>query len=247
MSNYYEEVTKKLSTLIDKNNFDDALKIINEELLAPYIPEKFEKYLLNWNNYIKEHIQQNQNKLVSWSLERVVNVMNDVSDQQSHLIAFDFLRELNARKIIEDIKKYLIKSVNIDENKTFLLMILIEQKIDMEFLVNKNKFSFSLNPAKFNVVETQTLLKSIELQLEKTIYHYNPSLYNIALSILNSYYYLKFPGFSLNNFNINDLTISIILKAFKSLDVNPDPSIINSIVHNHSNVMLILNELNDMI
>ncbi|ASP28519.1 hypothetical protein SCORR_v1c07470 [Spiroplasma corruscae] len=247
MSNYYEEVSKKLSTLIDNNNFDAALKIINEELLAPYIPEKFEKYLRHWNNYIQEHVKMNERKLISWSLERVVNVIKNVADQQSHLVAFDFLRELNARKIIDDISDYLVNIKNSDENKSFLLMILIEQKIDHDFIVYKNGNRFTINPTKFNVQETQTLLKSIENNLESILYHYDPSLFNISLSILNSYYYLKFPGFSLSNFNLNDMTVALILKTYNSMGLNPDPLIINSLIFDHNNVMLILNELNDMI
>ncbi|AKU80056.1 DUF3196 family protein [Spiroplasma turonicum] len=247
MANYYEDVSKKLSTLIDNNNFEAALKIINEELLAPYIPEKFEKYLQTWNDYINEHMELSQRKLFSWSLEKVVYVMKNENDQHSHLVAFDFLRELNARKIIDDISEYLINPINSDENKTFLLMILIEQKIDKEFVIVKNNYKFAINPIKFNVKESQLFLKNIEKNIENLLYHYDPSLFNISLNILNSYYYFKFPSFSSMHLSLNDLTIAIILKTFNAMGISPDPIIINSISFDHTNVMLILRELDDMI
>ncbi|WP_342258460.1 DUF3196 family protein [Spiroplasma endosymbiont of Dioctria linearis] len=247
MKNYYEEIMQKISEAMAENDYDKAFKIVCDELNAPYVPQDFEKQLEQMQKKIMEKLNFNEKNFINWTTNKVVDIMSKKLDQESHLMAFDALRGLNARLILEEIKAYLLDSEIKPEYKTFLIMVLIEQLVDQEIFIEKNGSTIAINPSKFNLKEAQEILKDIELKIEQTIYDSNPSLFTICQHIANSYFYNVFPILNFDNFTLNDLAMAIIMKACDSLGISLEEGLELKIDFNKENTMLLLNELNNII
>ncbi|QHX36531.1 DUF3196 family protein [Spiroplasma sp. BIUS-1] len=247
MKNYYEEIMEKINESINNNDFEQALKIVGEELSAPYVPQDFEDQLANLEKSLMEKLNFNENNFNNWNTDKVLEIMSKKMDQDIHLMAFDALRGLNARLIIEELKEYLIDKEIKPEYKTFLFMVLIEQGIDQEIVIEKNEKSISLNPSKYKLSEAQDILKDIELKIEQLVYDVNPSLFAICQHIASTYFYYSFPIFNFETYSLNDLAIAIIMKASNSLGIEFDTNLELKLDFNKDNTMLLLNELNNII
>ncbi|AGR41989.1 DUF3196 family protein [Spiroplasma diminutum] len=247
MKNYYEEIMDKINESINNNNFDEAFKIVLEELNAPYIPNDFEKQLEKIQSQLAEKLNFNEKNSANWNIDKVLEIMSKKLDQDVHLVAFDALRGLNARLIINEIKQYLKDDEIKPEYKTFLFMVLIEQAIDEEIIIKKINKEILLNPSKYNLNEAQEILKEIELKIEKAIYDSNPSLFTICQNIANTYFYYTFPIFEFEKYTLNDLSVAIILKAQDSLGLELNIEQELKIDFNKENTMILLNELNNIV
>ncbi len=247
MKNYYEELMEKINEAVNNNNFEEAFRIVNEELNAPYVPHDFEEQLEKMHTQLMEKLNLKDNNYSNWNTDKVLEIMSKKMDQDVHLMAFDALRGLNARLIIDEIKDYLLDKEIKPEYKTFLVMVLIEQSIDQEIVIEKNNQSISINPSKFKLNDAQDILRDIELKIEQVVYDVNPSLFAICQHIANTYFYNKFPMLTFENFTLNDLAMAIITKASNSLGLELDEQLELKLDFNKDNTMLLLNELNNII
>ncbi|QBQ07541.1 hypothetical protein SGLAD_v1c03420 [Spiroplasma gladiatoris] len=246
--NYYELTLENLVELLGKNRFEEALIIINDELSAPYIPADFEKNLQIIKNEINNKLKTNQKESHNmWGLNKVVDIMKQSLDQEMHLIAFDNLRNLNARKILNHIKEYLLSKDIKNEYKTFLLMVLIEQKLDENLVVKKQEKIININPANYNLKESQDFLKTLEFKLSNLVYDKDPSFFSICKHVANTYFYNIFPDFELNQFKIEDIVACIYLYSQNALGLEIDKQLNEKIDFNYDNAMLLLDKFKDLI
>ncbi|AGR40984.1 DUF3196 family protein [Spiroplasma taiwanense] len=247
MKNYYEELIKEIDLEIANKNFENALNLINEELNAPYIPVEFENYLNDKYIAILENTENNNFINERWNFDKILKSISQVEDQEIHLMAFDALRTMNIRKILQNLKEYLLNEKIKPSNKSFLLLILIEQSINQEIFVNKNGNTISINPSNFDLMNSQKILKNIELKLENLVYDTNPSLFKISKHIANNYFYYVFPNLNFKNYSLNDLCAAIIIKANEALGTTLEKEIEEKIIFNKENTMLLLNELTEVV
>ncbi|AUM62525.1 DUF3196 family protein [Spiroplasma monobiae] len=247
MKNYYDEIMEKINEAVNNNDFDEAFRIVSEELNAPYVPNDFEEQLEKMQSQIIEKLNLKDNNLSNWNTEKVLEIMSKKMDQDVHLMAFDALRGLNARLIIEEIKDYLVDEEIKPEYKTFLLMVLIEQAVDKEITIKKESESITINPSKFNLNDAQDVLRDIELKIEQVVYDTNPSLFSICQHIANTFFYNKFPMLNFDNYSLNDLAMAIIIKATNSLGLELEEYLELKLEFNKENTMLLLNELNNIV
>lgn len=219
-NNYYDTLIKDIKLFLENNDYSKAAQLINEELKAPYIPQEVEEHLVEFNQIITRNLANNlKDSFLVWNVDKVAEVMQDTLDQELHLIAFDALRGLNARLILPMIRAYFLNNNIKDEYKTFLIMILLEQKVDEEFLIYKDngKVELSINPATFDTTGANNFLANLELQLELLVNMKNPSLYTVCKSFANTYFYNVFPNFELDTFAINDIVAFIVIHSKKAL------------------------------
>ncbi|QEH61674.1 hypothetical protein SCHIN_v1c04770 [Spiroplasma chinense] len=246
--NYYDEIAEKVKDLIDKGEFQQAMEQINEELKAPYVPFDFEEELEKLSIQINESFAQNKdNSYLNWNFDKISDIMGQTLDQEMHIVAFDALRSLNARKIMPDIKNYLLNQNVKNEYKTFLLMVLIEQKVDEIIEIKKQELTIRLNPATFDLSEAKNFLTEIEEKLEDLVADQNPSLFTICKHIANTYYYNIFPDFRMEGYGNNEIVAAIIMFAHKSLGLDFDETLKEKLDFNYSKAMLLLNKFDKLI
>ncbi|AUB31411.1 DUF3196 family protein [Spiroplasma floricola] len=247
MKNYYDETLEKIEEAEEQNNLQEAFRIISEELNAPYIPQDFLEKLQKIEIRLIEKANLNKSNSFNWNIDKVLEAMSKKLNQDVQLMAFDALRGLNARLIINDIKEYLQNTEIKPEYKSFLILVLIEQAIDEELIVKKNNQSILINPLKYDLLKAQQVFKDLELKMEQVVYYSNPSLFNICENIANTYFYHVFPIFNLEESNLNDLAMAIIMKASNSLGLEWNEKLELKLNFNKENTMLLLNELNEII
>ncbi|AJK51576.1 DUF3196 domain-containing protein [Mycoplasma capricolum subsp. capripneumoniae] len=223
MANYYDQILKKIKELVEKNNLTKALDIINQELEISYIPSDFEKSLYKIKREIKEKQCRQLNKTYSISeIKALLNSKNNL-DQ---IVGIKNLININIRLIIDEIKKYLLNTNNVYENKSLLLISLSDQQIDQEFEVFKDKKnSFLVNPKLLNIKEIYNTYYQVENQILEIINQKDIFLIQTCKQVLFSYFLYKFPY--VESLIENDVIIAIIYISYQLNNLEFDTKRLN--------------------
>ncbi|NQX84023.1 MAG: hypothetical protein HRS57_02395 [Mycoplasmataceae bacterium] len=161
--NFYEETYQKIVDLIFENKYEEAIKILDEELSMPYIPSEYESKFV---------IQRN----------KIDSILNKDSKKSSDRLSFSYISDFFYDGNLEDIEKldfcitnlnYLNLRNNIDEVKEFfnldrlpnwvkadIFLILANQKIEISTTLNNNEIS-TKDYMKFEEQSFQTNIKDI--------------------------------------------------------------------------------------
>ncbi|WP_434324857.1 DUF3196 family protein [Mycoplasma capricolum] len=223
MANYYDQILKKIKELVEKNNLTKALDIINQELEISYIPSDFEKSLYKIKKEIKEKQYHQLNKTYSISeIKALLNSKNNL-DQ---IVGIKNLININIRLIIDEIKKYLLNTNNVYENKSLLLISLSDQQIDQEFEVFKDKkTSFLVNPKLLNIKEIYNTYYQVENQILEIINQKDIFLIQTCKQVLFSYFLYKFPY--VESLIENEVIIAIIYISYQLNNLEFDTKRLN--------------------
>ncbi|CDZ18407.1 DUF3196 domain-containing protein [Mycoplasma capricolum subsp. capripneumoniae] len=223
MANYYDQILKKIKELVEKNNLTKALDIINQELEISYIPSDFEKSLYKIKREIKEKQCRQLNKTYSISeIKALLNSKNNL-DQ---IVGIKNLININIWLIIDEIKKYLLNTNNVYENKSLLLISLSDQQIDQEFEVFKDKKnSFLVNPKLLNIKEIYNTYYQVENQILEIINQKDIFLIQTCKQVLFSYFLYKFPY--VESLIENDVIIAIIYISYQLNNLEFDTKRLN--------------------
>lgn len=203
---YYQEQEMLIKELINKKQFDDALKLINEELSMPYTPSKFESFLLESLNNIP---LSNRNDSYSLSLSKIIDLLlkldktkNDLSDVIKSMSKFNLENEK------EELEYYFNKSTN-TRNRCMVFELLINMKVDIECQYGNSLKSVS-------VLETPDYVKDV-LKIEEKLSNH-PSLVEITIDLLKEIYLTKHMGQKLEG-DFADLVIYTTAKILGREDI----------------------------
>lgn len=211
MNNYYEEFLKQIEQLIIEQNYVQAKVLLKQELDLPYIPVKYEKQIIELYNLVQNK-SKDISKINQWDLPTILEILNNPFDEEIHLVAFTFLREHNIRKILPDLKKYLINPLFKDENKTHLLLVLKQQEIDESIIVKKTHGEYTINPKEMLEIYETKVDFNVRDFLQKNAGLKNPSLEQVCYYIWENYWYANYPKIiSINE--VSQLATAIIYKA----------------------------------
>lgn len=219
MSNFYDELLSDIKKAIDDNDFENALKLINTELSMPYIPENVESDLLKYLKIIRT--KQNKNLFENnrnFNIDKIREMLNS-KDTIQQMIAIKNLASVNIRLLLEDVEKYLISKNNSNDNKTFLLLALSEQDINIDFKVLKDK-EYIINPNQIDVQSIDWKIEKIENKLIEFITDKNPSLIEMSKQILFSYFLNSFPNIDLDE--INEIAVAVLYTTYEINNINLD-------------------------
>ncbi|QVK05548.1 hypothetical protein [Mycoplasma mycoides] len=226
MKNYYEQTLDQIRDLIDDNKFDQALKLINQELEISYIPIDFENSLYKFLKEIKEKQATNLNK--TYSVLEIKNLLNS-KNQLDQIIAIKNLININIRLIIDDIINYLLNLENVYENKALLLISLADQQIDWNFDVIKDKnTSFKINPTLLNTNEIFNTYYQIEQNILDCIDQKDIFLNQTCKQILFSYFIYSFPYVEI--LKSSETIIAVIKLSYQLNDLEFDLKKLNKLI-----------------
>lgn len=179
---YYEEQQKLIKELVLKNEFEKAQKLIDEELSMPYIPSKFEAFLLEQLNKIP---LSNRSDNYSLSLDKVIDLLikldqtnNDLSDIIKSLSKFNLVNET------EELEYYFNKSSN-KRNRAMVFELLINMKVDLECQLGNPINSKS-------ILELPDYIED-SLRIENKLQEY-PNFIELSIELLKEIYLTKHIG-----------------------------------------------------
>ena len=211
--NYYQDIIGKINHLITEQKWDQAMKLVKQELEMPYIPINFEITLQELHHNIVTNIRVNTKaKSAEWSLEEISQILLNPLDEDIHPVAFYYLKNHNVRLILPAIKTYLISKNFSNINKTQLLFLLNSQSINEEILVVKTHGIFKINPSILLPWQELPVYKTIVAIFEDQVHIDNPGIYGICLFLLDSYIENLFPTLP-NNKQASALAAALYIVA----------------------------------
>lgn len=186
--NYYEEIYNKIKSLYENGEYDEASRLLNEELNAPYVPKDFEAKL---NELLNQYKAEKPAKKFSLTDQQIEEYLKD--DAVKQMIAVDYLNTLNLRSYLEIVEHYLTNEKADRNAKALLIASLIEQDINQEVKLNKDGLIISFIPRYAEpIVYTDGFESGLEF-LKEALENDNPSMYDLAFNLLTRVCYLNLP------------------------------------------------------
>ena len=149
--NYYDDVLKQIEDLINEKEYDEAYRIIKNELNMPYIPNDIEESLLNYYKIVKA----SQNSSKSLTDDEIISYLK--GDPEHQLLACNELHNKNLRNYIDICNDY-FKCDGFANSKALLIDSLIRQEIDYDFSYVNNGSLITFNPKNLQIIEKNSIL-----------------------------------------------------------------------------------------
>ena len=186
--NYYEELLQTLAELMEKQNYDEAERIILDEFRMPYIPMDVEEKL---NEYYRE-IRSGKSRSVSlsYSDEEIYDMLAGSDEDQLKVIGY--LQNSNLRNYLDALKDYL-KEDHLPLLKSLVFELMISQQITDEVTMKAEGVSYTFVPCQ---IEPPFLTDGYEKASEvirETLGKDNPSAAQLAETLLRESCYLRLP------------------------------------------------------
>lgn len=182
--NYYEKLIDKLSTIIDTSP-KEALKIIDEELRAPYIP----KDILNKLKDFRSKINIKDEKDFKLDLDTVLSYLKEDEDRQC--IAVEELSKLNLRDFDNEISDFLLSNGSL-RAKIKLVLSLCEQESNKTYSILKDNKIYQFVPKKLILPEKSEFYKN-SIDVLNEYYLKNPDMLHLAKELLYNDYIFNLP------------------------------------------------------
>lgn len=137
---FYEEIQTEIKALMDNKNYDEAQRLILNELNMPYVPASFEKEMQIYLNEIKAVKKENTKIL---SAEDIIEGLN--GNEAMQLQAINALNQANCRQFIDEIQDYFNSKPHLNL-QALLIDTLIDQQLMDEFTVFKDDVEITFIP-----------------------------------------------------------------------------------------------------
>ncbi|MGL5591615.1 MAG: DUF3196 family protein [Mycoplasmoidaceae bacterium] len=209
---FYSKILKDIEKIVKSNDIDKAIKIIEDELEAPYIPiefyEKFEEKLLDLK-FTKNYLNDKKN-LDKISKEDFLKKDNDKINEMDIIYFFKkFGDELSKENIDILLKKMeLAKLSNL--KKIVILENLKNKDLDIKFTFfnNNTKKSYEMDFKKIRFIESIEFFNDVNNKLENIV-DQDPTIIELCYTIIYSFYEYFFPEFNFS-YSGEEFLISLI-------------------------------------
>lgn len=158
--NFYEETYQKIVDLIFDEKYEEAIKILDEELSMPYIPSEYESKFVIQRNKIDSILNKDSkksNNRLSFSYISDFFYEGNLEDIEKLDFCIANLNYLNLRNKIEEVKDFFSLSRLPNWVKTDIFLILVNQKIEISLSLN-NK-----------LINTKDFMEIEELNFQKKV------------------------------------------------------------------------------
>ena len=214
MNIYYEEVIAKIKNLIEKEEYEKAYFIVQEELSLPYIEKGYEEQFIQFYNELKTMVRKDKVKV--YDDEDIDALLNGSLDEV--FLAIEQLRNLNIRNHLDAIRTYLKNEPHFLA-KAYLIEALMEQNVSEEFEVEHEEMNVTFIPCYIEpVMECDGTLEVIEY-LREWFENDNPSMLMMCVETLVKETYLMLP-FNIEIEDAKAIAISIALYVFVAMGQN---------------------------
>ncbi len=205
--NYYDEMIEEIRNDIDKKKYEEAERLIRNELSISYVPKDIEKQLKGLLEQI--HIEDPP-ALKTLSDEQIAASLK--KDEIHRLMAVDELNRKNLRDHLDLVQSYLLGDGYLN-GKVLLIDSLIRQEVNCEFIYNGQTF----NPSKAILPEkSEGFLSALKVIRER--FMKEPSMMRMGEQLLYKEVLMALPEALSHDegLMVADKIINYILKAFGS-------------------------------
>lgn len=194
---YYDVVSIYLSALQELEEFEEAIDIVVEELSMPYIPYQYES-LFNaaYDELLLAKQEANallQTKTTIFNEEELERVFSQFANEELLYMAIEQMQSMNIRSLMHCIRPFFMNEAAPTLAKTLIADILIDQQVDDEIDMIKDKQVYSFNPYYHTKIDETEAYSAIGELLIDHLESENPSLLLVCLEFLNYVMYDLFP------------------------------------------------------
>lgn len=187
MTNYYDECLEAIEGALKKEDYDEARRLITQELAMPYIPITIEERL----HELKQMLPRSIQKAYYSDAQEIYEAFFINEDTIER--AFLSLERSNLRNFWDDVKLWFMDPHLDDIIKKYLLLVAIEQDIRKKVQLRLEEKVIELDLSKLdNFMNHHAYLecfRAIHDKLESD----NPSMMFLALELLNRRVFEDFP------------------------------------------------------
>ena len=183
---FYEDLFASIDQMIDEKEYEDAKRLVDNELSLPYIPKAQEEKLRAYQEDLKRHLSRD----FALSDEKIEEYLNSTAERQ--LIACDMLNRSNLRDYLDLVQKYLARKDAFINAQALLIDSLIRQEINEVFYCYRNDEKISFNPSFMSVTEDSASYKNAR-DLLREYYLKEPSKSLLAEQLLFKEFMIVLP------------------------------------------------------
>ena len=142
MNSYYDTILDRVENEMKRGCFEEAMKLLEEELSMPYIPKEYEERIIAKYNLCRSQLRA-QEKVRCSTVEDIGDLLKGSIDEQFQ--AVEQLRKSNIRNHVDEVREALRTACN-DWVKAFLIEALIEQSVSEEFVMEREGLEYRFVP-----------------------------------------------------------------------------------------------------
>ena len=213
MNNAYKEVINKIKELIEEKKYTEASFILNDELNQPYIPNEVEEVLKTIKKDLNYYLVEEKN-YKHLDLDKTLRMLK--GNEKSQLYAANLLCDIDLNDILIEIKDYLEKDP-CPEAASLIIDKIAKQRIDEEFIYNKNGLEYIFEGAMISSVEeSEGFKKAFEL-LNNYLSNDYPYMLELTRPALIHHAYTLLP-LSIDEEEANAIVLNIIKDVSDIID-----------------------------
>ena len=183
--NYYDEILEKIDKLILDEEYEEAKRLIRNELDIAYVPRDVENKLYDYLDIVNANTFRNN----SLSIEDIEKYL--FMDDAHQLMAVSELDRYNLRDHLELCQRYFDSKCNVNA-RAYLILSLIIQEVDHEFSYMKDGHKHIFNPSKIEDPQNTDAFKA-GLNALSERFMKEPSMLKLAQDLLYKELLLALP------------------------------------------------------
>ena len=209
--NYYDEILAEIRRFTGEENWEEAARLLEEELSMPYIPSGLLKELEQLNDTVRSHlVKEKPSTLIS--PDELLEYLT--RDTESAFAALETLRNGNIRRYCDPIQEYLLLEKGDNLLKALLLELCALQQVSVPLFVKRNGRMEEYIPSELKSVRKSEILPETVEVLKEFLENDNPSFLEQCLQVLVQYLYSIYPEKSA--LTARQMALAIIKYVFKA-------------------------------
>lgn len=181
-----------LLSLLEINDYLEALKVVYEYETFPYISQEAEEFLQEAPHMIKEHEKKHRVKKPLTNQE-LTNLLLNPKDENDLILSLNLIRKRRINDFVKPLRHIVQDQLINDQLRTFSLMLLCEAKDNDKLDFIKNEKSFSLKPNEINLDSYQILFEELFFDLEQLTK--NITIAEVSQKLFDQLFFLLFPDY----------------------------------------------------
>ena len=211
MDDFYHELLTKVNTCIEAKNYKEAMELLEEEFLMPYIPKEYEEKMIPLYNLCRHELNALK-KEKKYDEEDIETLLFGGIDEACQ--AVEILKKSNIRNHIDVIESYLKDRPHF-LIRTLLVEALIEQEVKDEIEMNYDGLEISFIPAFVELPWHQDAFVEAVKIVQSYYENENPTFLQMCVESMIKERYFALP-FALSEDEIYSFIYAILLYVYKA-------------------------------
>ena len=187
MDTYYEDILKKVETLMKDAQFDEAYAILDEELSMPYIPREYEEPLIAYYNQCRSECKWKDTAVREEDIETLLK-----GSLEEAFLAIEQLKKSNIRNHMDAVADYLSQNPHYLV-RSLMIEAMMEQNITDEVSVDIDGLEVTFSPCSLDApMESEGALEAVNY-LKDWFENDNPTFTMMCVETLVKEAYLRLP------------------------------------------------------